>query len=261
VTFLAHQAPVLPMKRRWSGLDGVALVMGSMVPDVAVATLHTTPRWVLGRPLWFDGHTVAMQLNWSLPVGLLLTWLVRRHLAPSLGPYLPDAGTFHLQDVRHVGRTRHRWWVIAGSVLIGSFTHILIDGVTHEHGWAPGVAPGLASAAPVLQVVASVVLSAVTVVELWRIGRDRDLCRWSGVEPEGPVRPPAVAPVRAACVTCALLAAVVAATQLERGRTPVVMTWFVLTLAALCLVAAAVRVVGRRWPSMDGQRSGSVVRQ
>jgi hypothetical protein len=234
------------MKRRWAGLDGVALVVGTMVPDLAVATLHTTPRWFLGRPLWFDGHSVAMQFNWCLPVGLLLTWLVRRLLAPALGPYLPDAGTFHLQDVRHVGRTRHRWWVIAGSVLIGSFTHILIDGLTHEHGWAPGIVPGMASAAPVLQVFASVALSVVTVVELWRIGRDRDLCRWSGVEPAGPVRPPAVPAVRAACVLCALLAAGVAATQLERGRTPVVMTWFAVTLAGLGLVAGAVRLADRR---------------
>ena len=243
VTFLAHQAPVLPLKRRWPGLDGVALVVGSMVPDLAVATLRSTPRYLAGVPLWWEGHTLADQWNWCLPVGLALTVLLRRLVLPTLAPYLPDAGGFHLQDLRHVGRVRYRWWVIVGSVLIGSVAHVLVDGFTHPTGWAVGVVPGLdRGVASVLQVLASVVLSVVTVWQMWSIGRERAVCSWNDVEPTPPVRPVAEAPVRAAAVVLTLGAAVWAATQAERGRTIVVMTWFVLSLAGAVLLALAVRV-------------------
>lgn len=247
VTFLAHQAPVLPLKRRWAGLDGVALVAGSMAPDLAVATQHATPRLLLGQPLWWDGHSVAQQFNWCLPVGLLLTFLLRRLVLPGLAPYLPDGGTFHLQDLRLVARTRHRWWVICGSVLIGSFSHILVDGFTHPDGWAVGVVPGLSpGVASVGQAVASVALSVVAVWQLWLIGRDREVCRWSGVEPGPPVRPPWRSAVRAAAVAVPVVAAVWAGTQWERGRTVVVMTWFVLAVAGWSLLAAGVLRSARR---------------
>lgn len=249
VTFLAHQAPVLPMKRRWPGLDGVALVAGSMVPDLAVTTLRTTPRYLFGWPMWWEGHTVGDQLRWCLPVGLLLTVLLRRLVLPTLAPYLPDCGTFHLQDLRHVGRARYRWWVIAGSVLIGSISHIVIDGFTHPNGWAVGVIPGLGrGVASVLQVVASVALSAFAVWQLWLIGRDRSICAWNDVEPTPSVRPAGELSVRVVAVLLTLAAAAWAATQTERGRTIVVMTWFVLSVAAAAVLALAVRVSERSSP-------------
>jgi Domain of unknown function (DUF4184) len=37
-TFFAHQAPFLPMARRWPRLiDGTALIVGTMAPDLAYA--------------------------------------------------------------------------------------------------------------------------------------------------------------------------------------------------------------------------------
>ena len=243
MTFLAHQAPVLPAKRRWPGLDGVALVVGSMVPDLAVTTLRTTPRYLAGVPLWWEGHTLADQWNWCLPVGVVLTLLLRRLVLPTLGPYLPDAGGFHLQDLRHVGRVRYRWGVIVGSVLIGSVSHVLVDGFTHPTGWAVGVVPGLdRGVASALQVVASVALSAFTVWQMWLIGRDRSICAWNGVEPTPPVRPVAETAVRAVAVLLTLAAAAWASTQTERGSTIVVMTWFALSLVGAVVLAVAVRV-------------------
>jgi hypothetical protein len=36
VTFFAHQAPVLPIARRWpQATEGIALIVGSMAPDIA----------------------------------------------------------------------------------------------------------------------------------------------------------------------------------------------------------------------------------
>jgi hypothetical protein len=220
-----------------------------MVPDLAVTTLRTTPRYLFGWPMWWEGHTVGDQLRWCLPVGLLLTVLLRRLVLPTLAPYLPDCGTFHLQDLRHVGRVRYRWWVIAGSVLLGSLSHIVIDGFTHPNGWAVGVVPGLGrGVASVLQVVASVALSVFTVWQMWLIGRDRSICAWNDVEPTPSVRPAGALPVRVVAVLLALAAAAWAATQTERGRTIVVMTWFVLSVAAAALLALAVRVSERSSP-------------
>lgn len=254
MTVLAHQVPVLAAKRRWPALDGVAMVVGSMAPDLAQATSRTTARYFLGQPLWWDGHSVRQQFQWCLPVGLLLTWAVRRFLAPRLAPYLPDLGSVHLRDVALVARTRHRWWVVVASVLLGSFSHIALDQLTHAdsalaravpllqrnvfHHGGDGVEVALA-----LQVVLSVVLSAVAVVQVSRIGRERALWSWAGL-PVGalpsPRRPVAV--VRAVVLTALLAAAVVASTQHARGVTVVLMTWS--WLAAAVAVLAAV-LVGR----------------
>jgi Domain of unknown function (DUF4184) len=253
ITFLAHQAPVLPLKRRWPALDGVAMVVGSTVPDLARATQRATPRLFLGQPLWWDGHTLTQQLGWSLPVGLVLTWVVRRLLAPRLGPYLPDLGDFHLRDVRLVARTRHRWWVIAGSVLIGSVSHIVLDLFTHSDRPNSPVLPGLdvvvgtvgghsVTTANVVQVLASLCLSAFTVWEMWRIGRERLICRWSGVAPVPVDPPPARNAVRFAAVVVLVLTAVWAATQWGRGFSVALMTWVWLATVGLSLLAL---VVGR----------------
>ena len=131
-TFLAHQAPVLPIKRHWPRLDGVALVVGSAVPDLAAATQNLPIDYLLGRPTWNDGHSWSQQYAWCLPVGLVLTWLIRRLIAPRIVPYLPDLGPFHLRDYALVGRNRHRWWTIASCVLIGSVSHVVVDGLTHS---------------------------------------------------------------------------------------------------------------------------------
>ena len=78
VTFLAHQAPVLPLKRRWPGLDGVALVVGSTVPDLARATERLPVLYLYGTPTWFDGHRPDQLGSWCLVVGLLHQWRARR---------------------------------------------------------------------------------------------------------------------------------------------------------------------------------------
>jgi hypothetical protein len=258
ITILAHQAPVLPLKRWRPGLDGVALVVGSTVPDLARATLRSTPRYLFGRPLWWDGHTVSMQFSWCLPVGLVLTWLVRRLLAPQLAPYLPDLGGFHLQDLRHVARTRHRWYVIAGSVLIGSFSHIVLDSLTHTDRYGGGLLSGLdgtvgqvlghdVTVFRIVQVLASLVLSAVTVWELWRIGQERLVCRWSRVPPEPSAAAPHQAAVRTAVVVLLVAVAAWASTQSERGWDIVFVTWLWLGTGAMTLLALALRPILPRY--------------
>lgn len=256
VTLLAHQAPVLPLKRRWPGLDGVALVVGSVVPDLAKATQHATPRWFLGQPMWWDGHSLTQQVGWSLPVGIVLTFLVRRVLAPTLGPYLPDLGPLHLTDLRHVSRNRHPWFVVAGCVLIGSLTHIILDGFTHADGWAVGFLPVLdveldralgrpVTVAFVLQVVSSAVLSLVAVREMYLIGVSRSICTWSGVRPTPKPDPPGVVWVRTWALAVLPVAFVWSSGQVHRGKTTAAMTLAWLCLAGWTLLAGA--VAARRW--------------
>lgn len=246
VTFLAHQAPVLPLKRWRPDLDGVAMVAGSVTPDLARVV---PPRWALifhGYPVWWDGHDPLQALTGGLVVGLLLTWSARRLVLPRLAGYLPDLGSFHLRDLRWVGRTRHRWWVVVVGVVIGTVTHLLLDLLTHtDRGLViPGLATRLFTFAGravrisgVLQIVLSVGLSIFAIWEMREIGRRRSLCEWSGVEPLPSPPPTDLWLVRFAMVAASFLAVVVGVSQVHRGVAVVMMTAAVVGWLALCAIA------------------------
>jgi hypothetical protein len=90
-------------------------------------------------------------------------------------------------------------------------------------------------------------LSAVTVWELWRIGQERLVCRWSRVPPG----PSAVAPhrpaVRTAVVVLLLATAAWASTQSERGWDIVFVTWLWLGTGAMTLLALVLRPATARY--------------
>ena len=257
VTFLAHQAPVLPLKRWQPSLDGVALVVGSAVPDLARATERLPVLYVYGTPTWFDGHRPDQIVSWCLVVGLLLTWSARRLVLPRLAGHLPDLGGFHLRDIRLVGRNRHPWWMVVGCVLVGAVSHSLIDVVTHNDRTfaVPGFDLHLfdlggrsIDVANAVQVLASVGLSVVAVWQMWEIGRHREIAEWSRWDPSSPswsAPSSSSSPARHARVVIAVLVAAVvtggfAATQVHRGVRVAVMTWVFLGWAALCVIAAFV---------------------
>ena len=83
-----HPVAVLPLKLwrpRW--FDGVALVLGSMAPDVAYAFDGS------GWPVWPFSHEYAGLFGWCLPITLVGCWTVRRDRARARrappGPALP----------------------------------------------------------------------------------------------------------------------------------------------------------------------------
>jgi hypothetical protein len=259
VTLLAHQAPLFPL-RRWIALDGVAFVAGSIAPDLSAATLNTTPHYILwGVPTWHDGHRWGEQLQWCLPVGLLIAVLVRRLIAPTLSPHLPTAGRWNLPDLAALAERRYRWWVIVASVLAGSITHVLLDGITHEN--RPGSLSMGVMGTPLLQLggrtltfglVAQVLVSAVLCVVAYRGFRASAAGRWGAGSRRAVPDPARGWPTSADrlvvfAVSAGLaVAAVVALTQSERGLKVVVMTWVWLVLVVAVTVAVSVRA-GRWW--------------
>lgn len=128
VTFFAHQLPVLPMARRWPGrLDGVALVVGSMAPDMAY--LLNGSRW----SVW--AHDVPGALAFGIPVTVAVSWIVVRVIAPVVPDHLPDLAPWHLRDYRGLAIHDFRWVATPLSALVGIATHIVLDHFTHDWGW------------------------------------------------------------------------------------------------------------------------------
>ena len=189
-TFPSHAAAVLPLKvwrPRW--FDGVALVVGSTAPDLGYPLVGVT-----ALP---ETHSLPALLYWSLPVTLLLCWLIRR-TAPGIAVHLP-AGWFALPDYGALGRVRHRWYVTVLSALLGAGSHLLWDGFTHYPplgGWAARHIPALSHEVYpgwpwwyVLQHVSTVVGGVVAIAVFARIGRYRLIRRWHG-DPPPAVRAP-----------------------------------------------------------------------
>jgi len=115
LTFPTHPVAVLPLKL-WRPLwfDGVALVLGSMAPDVAYAFDGS------GWPVWPFSHEYAGLFGWCLPITLVGCWLVRR-AAPVLAAHVPPLG-----ELRPVWP---RWWVTVSSALVGAASHLALDRV------------------------------------------------------------------------------------------------------------------------------------
>jgi hypothetical protein len=136
---LAHPAAVLPLRRFCpQHLSFPALVIGSLSPDIGYAFSRYKMENFSHRPL-------AGPFGFCLPVGLVLVlafYLVRRPMVRLLpGPlhrvFLPLCQLPAASPV-----------VIAISLLLGAFTHELLDALTHPEDWLVRYLPGLL--APVL---------------------------------------------------------------------------------------------------------------
>jgi hypothetical protein len=244
-TFPSHAAAVLPLKVWWPRrFDGVALVVGSAVPDAGYAVVGVIGLW--------ETHTWAGLLWWCLPVGLVACRFIRA-LAPATARHLPDAGHFALRDYGVLGVVRHPWWMTVGSLLTGAVTHLVWDSFTHPPGAGRvdlGVAliPALTAPGPfglpwwkLLQQGSTAGGAVVAVATLWWIGRRRLLREWHGAPPAGPRRPAAF---WSAASAVAVTGAVVSLTLPAAGHSFVlgVRLLYVAALAALAgSVAAAVR--------------------
>lgn len=122
---LAHPAAVLPL-RRWCPrfLSFPALVIGSLCPDAGYAF----GKWntVLAP------HHILGSVGFCLPVGLLCVWVFygfRERLAGAL----PEAyRRLFLPLCQRPAAPIH---ILAVSIIVGAWTHLLLDGWSHRNGW------------------------------------------------------------------------------------------------------------------------------
>jgi hypothetical protein len=127
----AHPAAILPL-RRSKFLQTVPLIIGSMVPDA----LYFFP-WRVVRYLGNlgDTHTAYGSLAIDVPLGLaflVATLLLKEPLTILLGSRvrwicLRSIERFHARPLH--------WPIAVFSLLIGAWTHIAWDSVTHQTGW------------------------------------------------------------------------------------------------------------------------------
>jgi Domain of unknown function (DUF4184) len=125
----AHPAAILPL-RRFKFLQTLPLVIGSVVPDVPY---FLPDRW--GRNAFPDTHTLYGSFATDVPLGmslLILLLLLREPLTILLGARERWACLRALD--RFYERPMH-WPIALLSVLVGIWTHIAWDSVTHETGW------------------------------------------------------------------------------------------------------------------------------
>jgi hypothetical protein len=125
----AHPAAILPL-RRSRFLQTVPLIIGSLVPDLP----YFFPTR-FGRAYFPDTHTLYGSFSICLPLGMALLiaiLLLREPLTVLLGS---RARWICLRSIeRFTARPLH-WPIALFSILIGSWTHIAWDSVTHQTGW------------------------------------------------------------------------------------------------------------------------------
>ncbi|WNM37888.1 DUF4184 family protein [Micromonospora halotolerans] len=129
LTFPSHLAPVLPLKLwRPHWFDGVALATGAVAPDVGYLFTGT------GLALGLRTHTLGGLLWWCLPIALAYAWIVRRVIA-GIAVHLPGQRLFGWPDHAALAGVRHPWQITVCSALIGAFSHVAWDRVTHSGRW------------------------------------------------------------------------------------------------------------------------------
>jgi hypothetical protein len=254
-TFLAHQAPVAPLKLwRPAWFCGTSLAIGSMAPDFEY--------FLRGDPWAVVGHDVLGQLTFCLPLTLVLVLLFERVLAEPIALHLPDLGPFHLRDFATLARRREpvgQWLAKAiPSALLGSFSHLLLDAFTHEDRFGAKLVPIIKETAftiaghevpwyRLFQHGGTLVCSAITVAILFEIGRKRRLLEWAGERPPEPAKstPASLAALLVPCLIFAI--AGIAWAILARDGEPITtavrafLRASTLGFAGLCVGAVAAR--------------------
>jgi hypothetical protein len=125
----AHPAAVIPLRRYCPApLNFPALVIGSMIPDVGY---H-----VLRKDIASYAHSLEGSLLVCLPAGLLLL-AVLCMLRKPLWYLLPEPHRTAFAPVVAADPSLRRGTVIGAgiSILLGAWTHIAWDSLTHRNGW------------------------------------------------------------------------------------------------------------------------------
>ena len=221
-TFLAHQAPVLPLKLwrpRW--FSGAGLAIGSMAPDF--------DKFIDGADATRYGHTLLGQVVYCLPLSIGIYWLLVRVAAPTLARVGPDLGPLRLRDyavaLAAAPALRQRWPSLVASILVGSVSHVAFDGFTHADPRVVALFPILRARTVTLgaadywspalfQLLATALGTVVTLALMLALSARRQPLAWAGIDPsraDAHARTPAPAARRFWLATAALALAAGAA--------------------------------------------------
>jgi hypothetical protein len=124
----AHPAAILPL-RRSRFLQTVPLIIGSMVPDAPYFFPLRVARY------FGDTHTVRSSFLTDVPLGLaflIATLLLKEPLTVLLGS---RARWICMRSIERFNERPMRWPIALFSILIGVWTHIAWDSITHQTGW------------------------------------------------------------------------------------------------------------------------------
>ena len=199
--FLAHQAPVLPLKLRWPRLSGTGLVLGSMAPDFGY--------FLLGASVTRDWHRPHGIFLYCLPVAVVAYLLVTRLFAAPIARHLPRLGSLRLRDLAYLEaqpRTIAHLAMVAACIVVGAATHLAWDLFTHHGTWMGDHVPWLRQevfsvagrsidGTRVLWTASTAIGGAVSLLVLREMGRHDLWRRWAegrlagstrGIEPDAP---------------------------------------------------------------------------
>ncbi|MHA2050133.1 MAG: DUF4184 family protein [Promethearchaeota archaeon] len=135
---MSHQAPGLALKVKFPKIfDGSALLFGTFVPDLSLIISGITP-----INFYSLSHSLLGQILWSVPLGIILTLIFSRYIAPFYAKLAKRTGIF-AKPLRYFGvdqwsylknkKFNIRFLVVAAySVMIGGITHALLDWPSHE---------------------------------------------------------------------------------------------------------------------------------
>lgn len=183
VTFLAHQAPLAPLKiLRPTWFDATALCAGSMTPDLLYAYTSSD----------VDVNHVRIFATHGLVLGLVLTLVLRYLVVPVAAAHLPDLGTARLRSLSVIDHRRPLPHVTLISLAIGLASHSALDWFTHDARRGPAalgyddvgvtVLGHTRTMAEALQWVGHTVGGAAGVWVIVWLGRRRMLERWYAVD-------------------------------------------------------------------------------
>src|SRR5262245_59833653 len=122
---LAHPAAIISLRKY---LPLSRLVLGSMSPDFEYMLRLTA--------ISEFSHTLSGLLYFCVPIGILFLWLFHYSAKPLLLLLLPFSLRQRLKPYSDFNFwPAGRFALILLAVLIGAFTHIAWDSLTHEYGW------------------------------------------------------------------------------------------------------------------------------
>ena len=125
----SHAALVFPINwgfKKWTSMTG--LIIGSMV--------HDFEKFINMRPGNTFSHTWEGIFWFSLPVGLLLCFIFHLLVRDPLIDNLPEHIRKRLHVYKGVNWLSHfkkHYLLICISIMIGAFSHIVLDGITKDH--------------------------------------------------------------------------------------------------------------------------------